>query len=100
MELSTEEDRFLVTSHASQELNEIRSNHIRAFLRSNEIRGGLSAISMASNTISTNSNVKKLSFNLQKESNKYRLNLKNKSKKNKIRAISYDFTLIPKKCIS
>ena len=52
----------------SQEIDTVRSNNIRAFLRSEEIRGSISA------AVSTS----KLNFN----SGKYKINLKNKKKIN------------------
>lgn len=79
-------------------MNTVRSSNIRAFLHSEELRGRLSAISTTN--ISTENSAKTLNFNLQKESNRYKLNLKNKNKKNKIRATTYEFALIPKKDIS
>src|SRR6266496_1519906 len=98
--LMEENNLFLTTNQVSHEMSAVRTNNVRAFLNSEELKGKLSAIS-TSNTSANNSNVnKKLYFNLQKESSKYKFNLKNKMKRNKIRAISYEFILIPKKSIS
>ncbi|PKB94644.1 hypothetical protein RhiirA5_438330 [Rhizophagus irregularis] len=70
------------------------TDDIRAFLRSEEVKGRLTAVSTASSSIN------RLNFNLHKESSKYKLNFKGKTKKNKIRAISFEFTLIRKRSIS
>ncbi|GBC28403.2 hypothetical protein GLOIN_2v1824248 [Rhizophagus irregularis DAOM 181602=DAOM 197198] len=70
------------------------TDDIRAFLRSEEVKGRLTAVSTASSSIN------RLNFNLHKESSKYKLNFKGKTKKNKIRAISFEFTLISKRSIS
>jgi hypothetical protein len=90
---------FLATSQIPQEVESIQSSNIRAFLRAEELKGRLSAVSTASRSINR---VNKLNFNLHKESAKYgkfKLNTKNKGK-GKMREISYEFTLIPKRSMS
>ncbi|GES96400.1 hypothetical protein GLOIN_2v1885837 [Rhizophagus clarus] len=93
--LLNEDNLFLATNQVSHEINTVRSSNVRAFLHSEELRGRLSVVSTSNNL-----NSRKLNFNLHKESSKYKVDFKNKNKKNKIRAISYEFILIPRKSIS
>ncbi|GES80791.1 hypothetical protein GLOIN_2v1885837 [Rhizophagus clarus] len=76
----------------SRNQQEIIISNVRAFLHSEELRGRLSVVSTSNNL-----NSRKLNFNLHKESSKCKVDFKNKNKKDKIRAISYEFILIPKK---
>jgi hypothetical protein len=79
---------FLSTNRIPQEIDSIHSGGIRAFLRSEQLKGNLAVVS------------NKLNFDIQRENNKYKINSRKYQKKNKIKTISFDFTLIPKRNIS
>lgn len=89
------ENLFLATSRVPRQLESIRSSNIRSFLRTEELKGRLTAVA---STSTDNSN--KINFNFQQEHSKYRLNTRNKSKKKTVKPISFDFTLIPKRNVS
>ncbi|CAB4487223.1 unnamed protein product [Rhizophagus irregularis] len=86
------ETLFLATNRIPQEIDSIQSNNVRAFLRSEQLKGNLSVVA-------TNMS-NRLNFDLQKEHSKYKINSKRSYKKNKTKSISFDFTLIPKRNIS
>jgi hypothetical protein len=70
------ENLFLATSQVPRQLESIRSNNIRSFLRTEELKGRLTAVA---STSTDNSN--RINFNFQQEYSKYRLNTRNKSKR-------------------